>query len=116
VFEPFFDIYIPSITLNGGVPVYCPIRKNELTEQWAVDFDELRSKITSKTKMILLNTPHNPIGKVFSAEELNRIADLAKEFNLLVVSDEVVSGTNLFTDQVLTMDSTTDWCIRHFTG
>ena len=53
-----------------------------------------RRAITPKTKMIVLNTPHNPVGKVFTRAELEAIADLAKEFNLLVMSDEVVSIAN----------------------
>lgn len=50
-----------------------------------------RSAITPKTKMIIINTPHNPVGKVFTREELEYIASLAEKFNLLVMSDEVVS-------------------------
>ena len=48
--------------------------------------------LNAKTKMILLNTPHNPVGKVFTRDELEKIAALAEEFNLMVVSDEVVRG------------------------
>jgi aspartate/methionine/tyrosine aminotransferase len=49
-----------------------------------------RRAMTSKTKMIIVNTPHNPVGKVFTKSELERIADLAKEFNVMVLADEVV--------------------------
>jgi len=57
--------------------------------EWVFDVDKLRAAITPKTKMIVVNTPHNPVGKVFTREELTQIADLAKEFNVLVMSDEV---------------------------
>ncbi|KAG0232354.1 hypothetical protein BGW42_008223 [Actinomortierella wolfii] len=93
--EPFFDQYISNITMNGGVPVYCPIRptgdtsKNMEASQWKVDIKELESKITPRSKIIVLNTPHNPIGKVFSREELEQIGDLAAKHNLLIISDEV---------------------------
>ncbi|CAG8650541.1 4772_t:CDS:2 [Acaulospora colombiana] len=95
LFEPYFDQYLPSITFNHGVPVYVPLhpppdfKNNPTSDEWKIDFDELRRAITPKTKMIVVNTPHNPIGKVFTEEELQKIADLAIEHNLIVMSDEV---------------------------
>ncbi|RKP27677.1 PLP-dependent transferase, partial [Syncephalis pseudoplumigaleata] len=97
IFEPYFDQYLPNITMNGGVPVYCPIRIADNVDRdrpipssaWRIDIDELRAKITPRTKIIILNTPHNPIGKVFSREELRAIGELAREHNLLIISDEV---------------------------
>lgn len=56
---------------------------------WKLDPDELAALFNSKTKLIIINTPHNPIGKVFDYEELNMIANLAKKHNVLVISDEV---------------------------
>ncbi|KAF9942201.1 hypothetical protein BGZ65_007733 [Modicella reniformis] len=93
--EPFFDQYISNITMNGGVPVYCPIRpkgdtsKDMSASEWKVDIQELESKITPRSKIIVLNTPHNPIGKIFSREELEEIGALATKYNLLIISDEV---------------------------
>lgn len=96
VMEPFFDQYISNITMNGGVPVYVPIIPPEegsvkpvSAGAWKLDMNKLRNAITEKTKMIVINTPHNPLGKIFSEEELNEIADLVLKHNLLVVSDEV---------------------------
>ncbi|KAI0796560.1 PLP-dependent transferase [Abortiporus biennis] len=94
LFEPFFDQYLPSVTFNGGIPVYVPLHpdrsKRKITgDDWKIDFDELRRAITPKTKMIVINTPHNPVGKVFTRQELEGIAALAEEFNLLVMCDEV---------------------------
>jgi len=95
LFEPFFDQYLPSVTFNGGIPVYVPLHPQTAGvdkptgQDWKIDFAELRRAITPKTKMIVLNTPHNPVGKVFTRKEIEGIADLAKEFNLLVMSDEV---------------------------
>jgi kynurenine aminotransferase len=84
--------------MNGGVPVYVPLRApakaaNEAisSQDWKLDINELRSKITDKTRMIIVNTPHNPIGKVFDEEELIAIGEVAEEHNLLILSDEVVS-------------------------
>ncbi|CAE6435799.1 unnamed protein product [Rhizoctonia solani] len=95
MFEPFFDQYLPSVTFNAGIPVYVPLHPPKASSQkptsaeWTIDFDELRRSITSKTKMIIINTPHNPVGKVFTRSELEQIAVLAEEFNLIVMSDEV---------------------------
>ncbi|KAH8118594.1 PLP-dependent transferase [Phellopilus nigrolimitatus] len=96
MFEPYFDQYLPSVVFNGGKPVYVPLhppaesRKVISTgDDWKIDFDELRRAVTSRTKMIIINNPHNPVGKVFKREELEKIGDIAKEFNLLVMSDEV---------------------------
>ncbi|THV08679.1 PLP-dependent transferase [Dendrothele bispora CBS 962.96] len=94
-FEPFFDQYLPSITFNGGNPVYVPLHPPAnasgkfSSDEWKIDADELRRAITSRTKMIIVNTPHNPVGKVFTRKELETIAALAEEFNLLVMADEV---------------------------
>jgi len=95
MFEPFFDQYLPSITFNGGKPVYVPLHpitenKDKPTgHDWVIDFDELRRAVTPRTKIIIINTPHNPVGKVFTKKELEGIAAVAEEYNLLVISDEV---------------------------
>ena len=60
-----------------------------LASDWKIDSDELASKFTSKTKAILVNTPHNPVGKVFTLEELTVFADLCKKHDVLYISDEV---------------------------
>ncbi|KIL68105.1 hypothetical protein M378DRAFT_8790 [Amanita muscaria Koide BX008] len=95
MFEPFFDQYLPSVTFNGGKPVYVPLHPPPATiakptsNDWTMDVNELRQAITPRTKMIIINTPHNPIGKVFTRQELEQIAAVAEEFNLLVMLDEV---------------------------
>ncbi len=123
MFEPFFDQYLPSVTFNGGIPVYVPLHPptgagKQSSHEWSIDFDELRyvchhvivsakapgqsadqlyavipvsRAVTPRTKMIIINTPHNPVGKVFTRTELEQIAAIAEEHNLLVMSDEVVS-------------------------
>lgn len=96
VFEPFFDQYIPNIQFPGGVVRYVPLHppkdgdfKTTNASEWAVDFEELEKTFNEKTKIIVLNTPQNPTGKVFSREELERIGALAVKHNVIIISDEV---------------------------
>jgi N-succinyldiaminopimelate aminotransferase len=85
VIEPFFDSYPPSVLMGHATPVYVPMHAPD----WTFDPDELRAAFSDKTRALLLNTPHNPTGKVYSREELTMIADLCKEFDVTVISDEV---------------------------
>ncbi|KAI9150967.1 arylformamidase [Blastocladiella emersonii ATCC 22665] len=87
--EPFFDQYEPNVTLNGGVPVYVPLRQQPGSGDWTLDIAELQAKITPRSRVIIVNTPHNPTGKVFTRAELLAIGAVAAEHNLLVIADEV---------------------------
>lgn len=85
LFDPAYDSYNPAIRLNGGKPV--PI--NLLPPKFEIDWDQVKRKITPKTKMIMINTPHNPGGVVLSGDDLNTLEKIALENDLLVLSDEV---------------------------
>ena len=85
VFDPMFDSYAPCIGLAGAVVKPVLLRP----PSYSFDPDELRAAITPKTRLILFNSPHNPTGRVFTLEEVQLIADLAIEHDLLVVTDEV---------------------------
>lgn len=96
VFEPFFDQYIPNIELLGGKVVYVPINPPKDMDQhvvkgteWTVDYEQFANAITDKTKAVIINTPHNPIGKVFTREELTRIGEICVKKNVVIISDEV---------------------------
>jgi N-succinyldiaminopimelate aminotransferase len=84
-FEPYYDSYAACIAMCGATRRVVTLRAPD----YAFDPDELRAAMTSRTKLILLNSPHNPTGKVFTREELGLIAELAQEHDLLVVTDEV---------------------------
>lgn len=86
--EPFYDSYPASILMAGGQPRYVPLRPNA-AQQWTLDLDELRQAITPRTKALMLNTPHNPTGKCFTAQELHDIAEVCLQHDLLVIADEV---------------------------
>jgi N-succinyldiaminopimelate aminotransferase len=87
VFEPYYDSYAATIALAGARRRVVTLRPG--IAGWTFDAAELAAAVTPATKLILLNTPHNPTGKVFAAEELAVVADLARAHDLLVVADEV---------------------------
>ncbi len=84
-FEPYYDSYAANIAMAGGVRVPVTLRP----PGFRPDLDELAKAVTTRTRLILLNTPHNPTGAVFTRDELAAIADLAVKRDLLVVTDEV---------------------------
>ncbi len=85
VLEPTYDSYQACIALAGATPRFVTLRP----PAYDLDLDALRDAITAKTKLILLNTPHNPTGKVLTQAELSAVAELAVEHDLIVASDEV---------------------------
>jgi len=85
VFEPFYENYGPDAVLSGAVPRYVTLHEPD----WTFDPDELRAAVTPRTRAIILNSPHNPTGKVFATDELEAIATLCREHDLLAVTDEI---------------------------
>ncbi len=85
IFEPYYDSYVPAVQIAGGVPRFYTLRP----PNWAIDRKELTALFSDKTKLILINTPHNPTGKVYSEDELSLIADLCQTHNVIAVTDEV---------------------------
>lgn len=85
VFEPGYDSYIPNITINGAVAV----RINLQFPEYKINWNEVRQKITPKTRMIMLNSPHNPTGAVLREEDIQQLRSVVQGTNIIIVSDEV---------------------------
>ncbi|MFN8614783.1 MAG: aminotransferase class I/II-fold pyridoxal phosphate-dependent enzyme [Vampirovibrionales bacterium] len=90
ILEPFYENYVPNVVLAGGIPkTVCLIPPTDQQPTWQLDEDALRNAFSHKTKAILLNTPHNPTGKVFTRGELTTIAGLCQQYNALCITDEI---------------------------
>lgn len=85
IFEPFYENYGPDSIISGATPKFVPLREPD----FHFDPDELKRAFSDKTKAIIINTPNNPTGKVFSKEELRFIADLCIKFNSIAITDEI---------------------------
>jgi aspartate/methionine/tyrosine aminotransferase len=90
IFEPFYENYGPDSVLSGARPRFVKLRPpEEAAGEWTLDETELRAAFHRNTKAIIVNTPNNPTGKVFTQEELNLIRDLCVEFDVLAITDEI---------------------------
>jgi methionine aminotransferase len=85
ILEPAYDSYAPSVRLNGGIPVYVSLNLPD----FSVDWQKVKAAITPKTKLIMMNTPHNPGGYVWTAEDLEQLYRLIEDKEIFIVSDEV---------------------------
>ncbi len=85
VLEPAFDSYVPAIELNGGIPVYVKFR----FPHYRIDWDEVKTAMSPKTRLIILNSPHNPTGAVFSESDVAELKEIVENTNVLILSDEV---------------------------
>lgn len=86
MFEPYFDVYIPQTRIAGAEPVMVPMR---LTDRWEVDLPALERAISVRTQALLLTSPYNPTGSIFSRTEAEQIVALARKHDLWIISDEV---------------------------
>ena len=90
LFEPFYDSYLASVQLAHAVPRFVRLRAPDATHaQWWIDDAELEAAFTSRTKLVIVNTPHNPTGKLFTRAKLERIGELTRKAGAILLSDEV---------------------------
>ncbi|PIB38009.1 methionine aminotransferase [Maribacter sp. 4G9] len=85
VLKPAYDCYEPAIQVNGGIPIFLQLD----VPDYKIDWKAFKAKITKKTKMVIINTPHNPSGKILSEDDMLRLQEILKDTNILVLSDEV---------------------------
>ncbi len=85
VLKPCYDCYEPAIEVNGGIPIGLQLRAGD----YEVDWEEFKEKISPKTRMIIINTPHNPSGRIFSKEDMLKLQEILRPTNIILVSDEV---------------------------
>jgi len=85
IFEPAYDIYDPAVKLNGGILKYAALKHPDYTVNW----DDVKKLISHKTRMIIINSPHNPTGSVLKKEDLEALAKITNNTDIIILSDEV---------------------------
>ncbi|MBL6715260.1 MAG: aminotransferase class I/II-fold pyridoxal phosphate-dependent enzyme [Pseudomonadales bacterium] len=85
IFDPAYDSYDPAVVMAGGTPVHCPLQ----APSFSLDFEALEARLSSRTRAVVINAPHNPTGTVLSEAELLRLGALAEHWGFWIISDEV---------------------------
>ena len=85
VIEPAYDCYVPAIELSGGIPVYVKLQAPNYT----IDWEDLKKKVSHRTRMIMINTPHNPTGAVMTEADMKELENITQGSNIIILSDEV---------------------------
>lgn len=85
IIEPAYDCYVPAIELCGGIPKYAKLDDANFTINW----DEVKKLVTANTKLIIINTPHNPTGSILNAADMGKLQRIVKDRDIIIVSDEV---------------------------
>jgi len=95
IFSPAYDCYEPAIEINGGKTIFVKLK----SPTYQVDWDEVKKLVSRKTKMIIINSPHNPTGSIWSESDLNELDKITKDSDIIVMSDEVYEHI-IFDEQV----------------
>ena len=113
-FEPFFDVYIPQSISADAKPVFVPLN----TSDWSIDYTALENAITDKTKMLLINNPHNPTGRLYTEAELRELALFLERYpRIIVISDEVYEEHIYKEEKMFRLGSIMwDRCISIYSG
>jgi methionine aminotransferase len=110
VFEPAYDSYAPAIKINGGKPVFIPLNNDD----YSIDWDLTKKKITAKTKLIILNSPHNPTGSLVSFNDLRELEKIIKGKNIFIISDEVYEHITFYGYEHISLSSSDILAKRSF--
>lgn len=105
--DPGFPTYYSAIKFCGAVPVRVPLKEEN---GFRMDPEDVREKITSKTQLIIMNSPHNPTGAVMTADELEKMAELAEQYDVYLYSDEIYARMNFDDQSVFSSPSIRDKC------
>jgi len=89
VFDPAYDSYEPSVTLAGGMTRHVPLSISDNGFDFHIDWQQLEAMINDNTRLIIVNFPHNPTGAIFSADDLDQLADIVRDADVYLLSDEV---------------------------
>lgn len=89
MFDPAYDSYDPAVRLAGGIPVHIPMQQPTADQGWTIDWQQFADRITDRTRLVIINSPHNPSGSVLTRQDLDTLAGLIRDRDLLVLSDEV---------------------------
>ena len=87
IFSPSFDCYQPAVELNGGIPIFIEMKSPDFNINW----NTVEENISSKTRMIIINSPHNPLGTVLLKKDMINLERIAEKYDLLILSDEVTN-------------------------
>ncbi len=85
IIEPAYDCYVPAIELSGGIPIYVKLKEPDYT----IDWNEVKKLVNQRTRMIMINTPHNPTGAVMSANDMKMLENITDGTDIVILSDEV---------------------------
>jgi len=85
VMEPWYDAYIPMIEYNGGIPVYIPLSFPDFKINWSA----VKDSVNKRTKAVILNSPHNPSGSLLSENDIDKLNEIVKDTNIMIICDEV---------------------------
>jgi methionine aminotransferase len=85
IIEPAYDSYVPGVKASGGIPVYVKLNPEDYSYNW----EAIRKSISDKTKLIIINSPHNPTGTLITEDDIKQLEVLIKDTNIFIISDEV---------------------------
>ena len=110
ILEPAFDSYTPSVLANGGTPVFVPLNPYN----YSIDWEKVNAAKTDRTRMLIINSPHNPTGSIINASDITELEEFTKDTNILIISDEVYEHIIFDGEKHLSLCSSEELSARSF--